>query len=119
MKKLLFILIALCFMAPVALSAIVKGKVVDSSSQPLQGVTTQIIQYPDSVRKGYMITNAKGEYSFSRIQPGNYVINLSMVGMDDVRKIIEVRDTTTTLNVGTIEEAIENGKKLLEQAAKK
>lgn len=103
MKKLLLVLVALSVAAAVSVAAVIKGRVVDSTSHSLQGVTTQIIEYPDSVRKGYMITTAKGEFSFSRIKPGNYVVNLSMVGMDDVRKIVEVSDTTTTLNLGLIE----------------
>lgn len=87
----------------VAYSAIVRGRVIDSTSQPLQGVTTQIIEYPDSVRKGYMITTEKGRFSFKGIKPGNYVVNLSMVGMDPVRKIVEIQDTTTSVNLGNIE----------------
>lgn len=86
-----------------SIAAIVKGKVVDAGKQPLQGVTTQIIMYPDSVRKGYMITTAKGNFNFRGINPGNYVLNLSMVGMDNVRKIIEIRDTTKTVDLGVIE----------------
>lgn len=103
MKKVLPILIASLLLSLPAMAAIIKGKVVDAASAPLQGVTTQIIQYPDSVRKGYMITSAKGDFSFKGIQPGNYVINLSMVGMDDIRKIVEVSDTTTAINLGSIE----------------
>lgn len=102
MRKILLAFALTTTFTSVAVAAIVKGRVVDSDSQPLQGVTTQIIQYPDSVRKGYMITTAKGGFSFKGINPGNYVINLSMVGMDDIRKIIEVKDTTTTLDVGTL-----------------
>ena len=49
-----------------------------------------------------MITTAQGNFSFKGITPGNYVINLTMVGMDDIRKIIEVRDTTTVLDLGTL-----------------
>lgn len=103
MKKILSTLLLLLPAFSITNAAIVKGKVLDSAKQPLQGVTTQIIEYPDSVRKGYMITTAKGEFSFKGIQPGNYVVNFSMVGMDNVRKIVEVRDTTTTLNLGNIE----------------
>ncbi len=102
MRKLLLAFAVLVVSASVSLAAVVKGKVVDSDSQPLVGVTTQIIEYPDSVRKGYMITSAKGDFSFNGIKPGNYVVNFSMVGMDAVRKIVEVQDTTTVLNIGPV-----------------
>ncbi len=103
MKKAILVLTLLLLISTLSEAAVVRGKVVDSDSMPLQGVTSQIIAYPDSVRKGYMITTAQGNFSFKGITlPGNYVINLTMVGMDDIRKIIEVRDTTTVLDLGTL-----------------
>ncbi|MDE6339178.1 MAG: carboxypeptidase-like regulatory domain-containing protein, partial [Muribaculaceae bacterium] len=103
MKKFIALLLAALAIPIAALSAVVKGQVVDSAKQPLQGVTTQLIQYPDSVRKGFMITTARGDFSFKGIQPGNYTVNLSMVGMDNIRKIVEVRDTTTVVDLGILE----------------
>lgn len=103
MKKLIAFLFSTIIIASSANSAIIRGVVTDSSSQPLQGVTTQLIEYPDSVRKGFMITTAKGGFSFKGVTPGNYMVNLSMVGMDNVSKIVEVRDTTTAVDLGRIE----------------
>ena len=102
MNKFFTLLFAAAAVSLGAYSAVIKGRVVDSANQPLQGVTSQLVQYPDSVRKGFMITTANGGFSFKGVQPGNYTVNLSMVGMDDIRKIIEVSDTTTTVDLGTM-----------------
>lgn len=98
---LLFVSVWLSAMS-VANAARVKGHVVDSSDQLLVGVTTQVISFPDSVRKAYMITNSKGDFSFKSIPPGNYMVKLSMVGMDDRSETFVVTDTTRILNLGTI-----------------
>lgn len=103
MKKITALLLLALLISVSASSAIIKGIVVDSSDQPLQGVTTQLIEYPDSVRKGYMITTAEGGFSFKNVNPGNYTVNLTMVGMDAIRKIVEVRDTTTVVDLGKFE----------------
>lgn len=85
-----------------AFAARIIGRTVDADSSPLAGVTAQLVMYPDSVRKGFMITSDKGEFRFTNIQPGNYVLNLSMIGMDDLRKTIEVKDTTKLIDLGNI-----------------
>ena len=103
MKKLTALLLLLTLLAGSAYSAVIRGVVTDSSNQPLQGVTTQLVEYPDSVRKGFMITTAKGRFSFKNVNPGNYMVNISMVGMDEIKKIVEVKDTTKVIDLGRIE----------------
>lgn len=102
MNKLLTAIALTSIIALPALAARVRGKVLDENKQPLVGVTTQILEFPDSTRKGYSITNANGRFSYSNIKPGNYALHLSMVGMDDVYKNFTVSDTTTTVNLGNL-----------------
>lgn len=101
-KKLILLLLLICSFSSTLFAARVRGLVVDSSDTPLTGVTTQVFALPDSVRKAYMITNAKGVFSFKSIAPGNYMLKLSMVGMDDLSQVFSVADTTKTLDLGTI-----------------
>lgn len=101
-RKILILLLLLGGVISNVNAARVRGTVVDSSDTPLVGVTTQVFALPDSVRKAYMITNTKGEFSFKSISPGNYMVKFSMVGMDDLSQIFSVADTTRTLNLGTI-----------------
>ncbi len=101
-RKILTLLLLLGGVISNVNAARVRGAVVDSSDTPLVGVTTQVFALPDSVRKAYMITNTKGEFSFRSISPGNYMVKLSMVGMDDLTQTFSVADTTRILNLGTI-----------------
>lgn len=101
-RKILILLLLLGGVISNVNAARVRGTVVDSSDTPLVGVTTQVFALPDSVRKAYMITNTKGEFSFKSISPGNYMVKLSMVGMDDLTQTFSVADTTRILNLGTI-----------------
>lgn len=102
MKKLLLLSLSVLLVGLGAAAAVIRGKVADESASPLPGVTAQLIQYPDSVRKGFIVTGAKGDFSFKGIKPGNYSLRLTMVGMDDLERTIAVSDTTRTLDVGTL-----------------
>lgn len=102
MKKILTATLLTALMVMPVLAARVRGRVLDSQQQPLVGVTTQILQFPDSTRKAYMITNAKGNFNFNNIKPGNYTVKLTMVGMDDMYQNFQVQDTTTILNLGKL-----------------
>lgn len=88
--------------AGTTLAAIVSGKVSDSSSQPLAGVSVRLIQYPDSVRKGFATTGATGKFSISKVKPGNYALIFTMVGMDEVVKSFVVADTTRRVEFNSI-----------------
>lgn len=102
MKKALLILALFSLACGSVLAAIVKGKVSDSDKQSLAGVSVQLLQFPDSVRKGFVTTNTKGTFRFSGIKPGNYALRLSMVGMNEVIKTFVVADTTRTINYDNI-----------------
>ncbi len=102
MKKSLLFLAMMLIAAIPAVAAIVSGKVSDSSSQPLTGVSVQLIQYPDSVRKGFATTDVKGLFRISKVTPGNYALHFSMVGMDDVVKTFVVTDTTRKVEFNSI-----------------
>ena len=51
MKKLLLLSLSLLLVGLGAAAAVIRGKAADESAAPLPGVTAQLIQYPDSVRK--------------------------------------------------------------------
>ncbi len=102
MKKILSTILIVATIAIPAVAARIRGHVYDSAQQALVGVTTQILQFPDSTRKAYMITNAKGYFNFNGIKPGNYTLKLTMVGMDDMYKNFSVQDTTNILNLGNL-----------------
>ena len=102
MKKLLlglFLNLGLVFSA---YGLNVTGKVVDSESTPLAGVTAQLVHYPDSVRKGFSVSTAKGVFNFKGISAGEYALHLTMIGMDEVVKPLIITNETSKLDLGSI-----------------
>ncbi len=89
-------------LAMTSLAATIKGLVTDADGEPLPGVAAQLVALPDSTRAGYAMTDAGGTFSFDRLKPSRYCLQLSMTGMDDVYKDVEVKDTTDTLDLGSL-----------------
>ena len=56
----------------------------------------------DSTRVGYLLTDVDGGFEFSGLKPGRYYMRLSMTGMDEVGKDIEVRDSSEHIDLGKV-----------------
>ncbi|NCI50983.1 TonB-dependent receptor [Sediminibacterium roseum] len=63
-----------------AQSAVLKGKVVSQKGNGLQGATIVLVQLPDSSRASIQTADANGNYGFSKIKNGTYVVKVSMTG---------------------------------------
>lgn len=101
-QRLIPILLALTATAISASPATVKGIVKDGEGEPLPGTTLQLISLPDTVRTAYMISQPDGSFSFNNIKKGKYVLLLSMTGMEDKGKNIEIKEQRQEINLGTI-----------------
>lgn len=86
----------------IALSATVKGRILDSSNSPQPGATVQIYQLPDSVRKGFLVTGAKGDFALNKIKPGKYSLKVTLIGMQDIVKHIDITDANATIDLGNL-----------------
>lgn len=85
-----------------AVGAVVKGSVRDSDGEGLPGVAVQLVSIPDSIRAAYVMTDIDGTFAVDKISPGNYQLLLSMTGMDDSSKLIEIKNDSDTLDIGKI-----------------
>lgn len=85
------------------IAAVIEGRVVDADKEPLPGAAVQVIQFPDTIRKGYTMADDEGRFKFEGLAPGKYMILLSMTGMDDVGKRFELPDSASIENLGDIE----------------
>ena len=61
-------------------SASVEGKVLDSSSVPLQSATVVLYGLPDSSIVEGTISDIDGRFTFNRVSPNNYFVQVSFVG---------------------------------------
>lgn len=85
-----------------ALAADITGTIVDSTGEPLTGASVQVISLPDSLRKGYQIAGENGEFKFTGLKPGKYILLTNMTGMDDDRREIEIKKDDEEMELGRI-----------------
>ena len=69
-----------------------KGKVTDSNGKPLPGATVVLDNYAHTAS-----CNAEGSFSFSGIDGGNYLIEVSYIGFSTFRDSLVVKDDMTDL----------------------
>ncbi len=95
---LLFVLTGTCLIA-----GNLRGTVVDDNNDPLPGATVLVV----GTTKG-VTTNSEGFYELKKLKAGTYVVEVSMVGFETLRKEVSITQTETkiidfSLKTGTAE----------------
>ena len=85
-----------------SLASVISGRVVDDRNEPLPATAVQLVSLPDTVRAGYMLAGDDGGFRFDSVNPGRYVLLISMTGMDGVSREISVPDSTSDVALGDI-----------------
>lgn len=83
MKRILFILFLLPGLSALAQDnkgTSVTGSITGKNNQPLENVTTELRRAKDSSLVKFGLTDKNGVVLFERIQPGTYLLKLSMLG---------------------------------------
>ena len=88
---------------------IVRGTVKDSSGGVLPGATVRLSHAPDADRT--TITDAKGEFSFVALPPGQYTITVALNGFTQVTRQVAVQAGAVVrlsleLSVGALAESV-------------
>jgi iron complex outermembrane receptor protein len=80
-------------------SGSLQGRVTDVQDGPLVGVTVTV-QSPGLPAPLVLVTDATGAFAASRLTPGEYAVELELVGFQTVRETVSLRNgDTTTLDV--------------------
>ncbi len=100
MKRIFIILwLSGCTIAIFAQHIGIKGKIVDSNRQALEGATVAVYRQ-DSVLVNGTISDAEGVFELKNLPAGNYRITVSYVGY--ASENIRIPDTAKNLDLGTI-----------------
>lgn len=76
----------------------VSGKVTEANGSALVGASVALLQN-DSMLRG-MATDTLGKFAFQGVQPGNYTVKISLLGLEDLKKNLSVRDQD--IDLGTL-----------------
>lgn len=82
-------------------SAVIKGRSVDET-EALPGVSVQLFTIPDSTRVSYATSGVDGSFTLKNISKGHYRLLLSMTGMENVEKNIEIEKNDQVVNLGDL-----------------
>lgn len=101
-KNLLFLL----FITTNALAqtATVEGTIYDKiTSTPISYASVTIHQKKDSALVNGVITNKQGEFSFAKLSPGNYILQIKFMGYETKKIDLKTFTTGQKLNLGRID----------------
>ncbi|MEE1366306.1 MAG: TonB-dependent receptor, partial [Muribaculaceae bacterium] len=85
-----------------AYAALIKGNVVDSSNQPLVGATVRLMNPTDSTLVSASMIDEKGAFSFDKIGKGQYLLNVSMIGMNTISQTVDIKSKDQQVDLGQI-----------------
>lgn len=85
-----------------ALAVTIKGNVLDSDGGGLPGVAVQLVSIADSTRVGYVMTDADGSFKLENLKAADYNLLLTMTGMDDISKVVNIADSAETKDLGNM-----------------
>ena len=90
----IWILIVFAFISGVSYSQdiVLKGKVMDTGDKsPIAGATVQLVSQRDSTQKKALVTDDKGNFQFSDLQMGAYLIKISFSGYEKIEQKVALR----------------------------
>lgn len=82
--------------------AVIKGKAEDDAREPLIGGTVKLLNASDSTIVAACSVDIEGNFRFDKIKKGKYILNVSMVGMNNATKDIQIKDYNQTIDIGTL-----------------
>lgn len=112
MKRIFLLLMAMVCCLGSGFAAIVKGRVVDEQSSPLDYVNVAIRLDADKSRGFGAVTDENGYFVIKDITlSGQYTMEISFVGYKTVTKPVNIKTVTSEVKVGTI--ALQEDTKML------
>ncbi|MEL7146547.1 MAG: outer membrane beta-barrel protein, partial [Bacteroidota bacterium] len=90
-----------------AQSAGLNGRLVEKNQSPLPRATVMLLNATDSTMEKFTISNNEGEFSFSKLKPGDFILQITYVGFQGLNKRI-ILSKGQVLSLGAITMEPEN-----------
>lgn len=111
MKKLYSVLLLLVLSVPTALFAQhnVQGKVLDKNNEgAIEMATIRLLNQTDSALVQGLLTDAKGSFQLSKVEKGDYILEVRYMGYNNAYTNIRVEDKNLLLKNILLEENVQN-----------
>src|SRR5690554_6197906 len=111
MKKLYSALLLLVLSVPTALFAQqnVQGKVLDKNNEgAIEMATIRLLNQTDSALVQGLLTDAKGSFQLSKVEKGDYILEVRYMGYNNAYTNIRVEDKNLLLKNILLEENVQN-----------
>lgn len=80
----------------------ITGIITDIDNSPLPGASIVLKTLPDSTNITLKSAGIDGDFKIDKVKPGNYVLTISMTGMEPVNKYFSITDSSNNINLGNI-----------------
>lgn len=93
----------------------VSGRIIEKTTgEPIEQATVRLLDAQDSTFLRGTVSNKDGNFTFSRIRPGDYLLNVTFIGFNPLYKSIQVTGEEPTLSTGDL--ALSDANILLDEA---
>jgi len=99
MNKILLAILCLGFGLSHAQKISIAGKVNDPTSSPLPSATVMLLTRSDSTLINFTVTDREGGFRLKNISKGAYLVQITYVGFQTIKKEIDANDTDVELGV--------------------
>jgi outer membrane receptor for ferrienterochelin and colicin len=81
----------------------ITGTIKDAeSSNPVEFATVALVDPTTSKPVDGTIADAKGKFAIKEIANGNYLVNISFIGYETIKREVKISDTNSDVDLGTI-----------------
>lgn len=104
LSTLLFIALSIFSFAQ---NAQIKGKLTDQSQKVLIGARLELLSFPDTNNKKYTLSNENGDYAFSSLKSGNYLLKVNYLGYQPAFRRVSINTSSDvqTINISLRQKA--------------
>lgn len=80
----------------------ISGAVISNENEQIVGASIMLLNAKDSILKTYALTNKNGNFTLSKIKPGNYLLKVSFIGYSLFEHHLNITKKSEDLNLGAI-----------------
>ncbi|MEZ4827896.1 MAG: outer membrane beta-barrel protein [Bacteroidia bacterium] len=82
-------------------TSMVSGTVLDTADAPLMAATVTLLKAEDSVLVSFSLSDKTGKFSFRKVKPGNYILQITYIGFRQKSMPVSVQGDLPEVSLGS------------------